>query len=310
MSQNTVLIVSNTDDQHVAIIHEQLRERSIESIRLDSDTFATKSNSWRIYADVVKSSHSSWFTPGVDVVWYRKVRLQDVAEPVESFVHQETEGLLDSILNNYKECRWVNARDSLARARPKISQLQSAKELGFRIPDTIVTNDIEELKNFAAQHDGKIIAKPIQTQVIESPDCPLVLGTRQLTQEHYVSATKFAPCYAQERLLLNSEIRIVVFGNQLHAFRMTAKQSTDDLKQLELDQIHHEKCSIDGLVSQKIHSLMSFYGLEFGAIDLAVIDDGEPVFLELNPNGQWLWLQYMTGENLIDPFIDFLCFER
>jgi len=31
------------------------------------------------------------------------------------------------------------------------------------------------------------------------------------------------------------------------------------------------------------------------------------VFLEINPNGQWLWLQYMTEVNLEDPFIDFLC---
>jgi glutathione synthase/RimK-type ligase-like ATP-grasp enzyme len=64
---------------------------------------------------------------------------------------------------------------------------------------------------------------------------------------------------------------------------------------------------LDPVVAQKVHKVMSYYKLEFAAIDFAVVDDGEPVFLELNPNGQWLWLQYMTGVNLADPFIDFLC---
>ena len=163
------------------------------------------------------------------------------------------------------------------------------------------------MEEFAAQHDGQIVAKPIQAQVVGSANHALVVGTRRLTSEHFESAARFSPCYAQERLLLKSEIRVVVFGDQLYPFRLTAREKADDLKQLKLSHIDHERCGLDESISRKIRSLMVFYGLEFGAIDLAVIDEEEPVFLELNPNGQWLWLQYMTGVNLIDPFIDLLC---
>jgi len=37
------------------------------------------------------------------------------------------------------------------------------------------------------------------------------------------------------------------------------------------------------------------YGLEFSAIDLARHIDGTYVFFELNPNGQWAWVEQLTG---------------
>ena len=307
ISQKSILIVSNSDDAHATAVHDRLKGRSIRAHRLDSDTFTSKQHSWRIRPDANHKSHSSWFIPDIDVVWYRKVVFPEVADAVQSFISQETKGLFDCVLANYRNCRWINPRDRLAEAKPKIAQLECAKDVGLRIPDTLITTSVDALKEFAARHDGHIVAKPIQAQVVGSDDRVLVVGTRQLTSGYFESATKFSPCYTQEKLLLKSEIRVVVFGAQLHSFRLTAKEKADDLKQLKLSQIDHERCELDESTSRKIRSLMLLYGLEFGAIDLAVVDEKEPVFLELNPNGQWLWLQYMTGENLIDPFIDLLC---
>jgi glutathione synthase/RimK-type ligase-like ATP-grasp enzyme len=125
--------------------------------------------------------------------------------------------------------------------------------------------------------------------------------------EHFTSAIRFTPCYAQEKLKINAEMRVVMFGSEPHAFRLTPKRSADDLKQLELEEILHEPCRIDLETLRKIRALMAHFNLQFSAIDFAIVDDGEPVFLELNPNGQWLWLQYMTGVNLSEPFADFLC---
>ena len=307
MSQKNVLIASNTDDAHATAVQDRLRERSIPGVRLDSDTFTSGQHIWRVHSDTNLASSSSWYVPDVNVVWYRRVKFPEPTNAVQSFLNQEGQGLLDCILADYRDCRWVNPRDRLVEARSKIVQLQRAKGAGLRIPDTIVTTSLEALGKFSARHNGQVVAKPIQAQVVGSGDDSLVIGTRQLSLEHFESAIKFAPCYAQERLLLKSEIRVVAFGDRLYSFRLTAKEKADDLKQLKLSQIDHERCELDGSTSRKIHSLMLLYGLEFAAIDLAVIDDEEPVFLELNPNGQWLWLQYMTGENLIDPFIDLLC---
>jgi hypothetical protein len=47
-------------------------------------------------------------------------------------------------------------------------------------------------------------------------------------------------------------------------------------------------------VSQGDTQLRAF-GLNFGCFDILVTKAGEPVFLEMNPNGQWLWVENMTG---------------
>lgn len=44
--------------------------------------------------------------------------------------------------------------------------------------------------------------------------------------------------------------------------------------------------------------------LKFGAIDLIKDKDGNYVFLEINPNGQWAWVQTQTGLPIAEAIID------
>ena len=43
-------------------------------------------------------------------------------------------------------------------------------------------------------------------------------------------------------------------------------------------------------VADRLKELMRLLGLTFGGIDLVLTPDGDYVFLEVNPSGQWLWL--------------------
>ena len=53
-------------------------------------------------------------------------------------------------------------------------------------------------------------------------------------------------------------------------------------------------------------ALCRHYGLEFGAIDLAIGPDGAYTFFEINPNGQWAWLEQETGQPLRSRLADLL----
>lgn len=44
--------------------------------------------------------------------------------------------------------------------------------------------------------------------------------------------------------------------------------------------------------------MLKHYGLHFGVFDFIKSKKGEDVFLELNPNGQWLWLELKSGFNI------------
>ncbi len=312
MARNSsILIVTESDDHHVRIISEALAQRNVSVFRLDVDTFLDEQDAhpfvWSIMGGVA-AVHGTQLPCDVTTVWYRRRNpFHDAKDSVESFVWQEREGIVESILNTYESCRWVNRRSSLVRARPKLSQLVKARQQGLRIPKTIVTNSLDELSSFADACDGDIVAKPIQTQVLHDGTEHLVLGTRTLHKNDFNAAISHMPCYAQEKLPVRSELRVVVFGEHMYAFRQTRKSDADDIKQLSLDQIRHEYCTLDECIATKLQALMRHYELEFAAIDLVEVDSGDLVFLEINPNGQWLWLQYATGTDLATPFVRFLC---
>ena len=42
-------------------------------------------------------------------------------------------------------------------------------------------------------------------------------------------------------------------------------------------------------------ALMDFYGLNYGAADFILTPDGRHVFLELNPSGEFFWLEHGPG---------------
>jgi glutathione synthase/RimK-type ligase-like ATP-grasp enzyme len=47
-------------------------------------------------------------------------------------------------------------------------------------------------------------------------------------------------------------------------------------------------------------------GLLFGAIDMILTPDGRYVFLELNPNGEYLWIEHLTGLAISDAVCELL----
>lgn len=302
MLSKTVLFVTTSDDAHANHIAPLLVKRGARIERIDGDRFPTK----RWHIDLSSGSPLLQLVESIDTVWYRRVVLTERFDETSQFIRQETEGLLNSLLLECEGKRWVNPRSSTDRARPKLHQLRTARTFGFRTPNSIVTNQEDTLIEFFEQHGCEIVAKPIQTQVIVTPASKLVVGTRRLMRQDLKSAIQFFPCFAQERLKLIYEMRVVVFKDQLFAFRLKPLVPADDLKQLKLNQIAHEVCTLDVSTQCKVRQLMSHYGLEFGAFDFGVTDDDEPYFLELNPNGQWLWLQFMTGYDLETPFVNLL----
>jgi len=307
MRQKIVAIVTTSDDAHANYIAPHLEKVGARILRINGDmipsapchlTFATTS-------PIIEELYG--IDPlSVDVVWYRKVIFPERFDPTSQFLRQETDGFIGSLLMELEGARWVNHRFAIERSRPKLHQIKVAQRYGFRVPDSIVTNQIHVLREFLELHDHQVVAKPIQTQVIVTPESPLVLGTRRLSIEDLSSATQYFPCYAQERLIFKYEMRVIVFGNRMHGFAIERRVPADDLKQLPLKHVDHRVCEINSELSEKIKKYMHHFTLEFGAFDFGIVDDEEPYFLELNPNGQWLWLQFATQYNLEQHFIELL----
>ncbi len=105
------------------------------------------------------------------------------------------------------------------------------------------------------------------------------------------------------------ELRITVFGEQVFACRLLSPDR-DDTRALNWEDPQslppHEATTIPDHLAESCTLLVRDYGLAYGAIDVVVTPEGEHVFLELNPNGQWAWIEERTGLPLGNALIDVL----
>jgi glutathione synthase/RimK-type ligase-like ATP-grasp enzyme len=123
----------------------------------------------------------------------------------------------------------------------------------------------------------------------------------------YHRTIRYAPVIIQEYVPKLLEVRATVVGSQVFAAAIHSQRShrtRHDWRHYDFDRTPHEAHALPDRVSQLCIDLVQSLNLNFGAIDLVLTPDDEYVFLEINPSGQWLWIQELTelpiGEAIAD----------
>lgn len=74
-----------------------------------------------------------------------------------------------------------------------------------------------------------------------------------------------------------------------------SQQTIEDWRRYDLPNTPHKPYALPMDLEQKCIALVKTLGLIFGCIDMIITPNNEYVFLEINPNGQWLWIEQLTG---------------
>jgi len=191
---------------------------------------------------------------------------------------------------------WVNHPTAQSEASFKVRQLQVAKDCGFDIPKTLITNDPAQVIEFHESCNRKIIYKLIDESTwecfpeFEIPKGIPTLPFRDDDLEH-VQQIRYGLHLFQERIDKESDIRVTVVGQKIFAVKIESQLGKGDVDfrmdysvPMALHQLPDE-------ISEKCFSVLKVLGLNFGAIDLCLTRDGGYVFLEVNAAGQWLWME-------------------
>ena len=113
---------------------------------------------------------------------------------------------------------------------------------------------------------------------------------------HMLDTLVYAPCMIQERIQAKYELRITVIEDMVFSARLDLpKTSWDDIHNTNDGQIIKTPINLTGDDEEKCKQLMASLGLKYGAIDLVVDNTGRMVFLEVNPTGDWYWIEKSTG---------------
>jgi len=242
----------------------------------------------------------------VHVVWWRRVRADQKVEAEFQadqlrLINNDCRGGLAGALASHITGRWVSRPDATDRAADKLFQLSAARAAGFRTPRTLLGQAREDVIAFRAGLEGRMIVKP----VVGTGGA--LLFTQFLDDPATVPAESFAvaPAIYQEYVPGTRHIRLNCFGDQSWAAVIESCRLDwrPDLN------VPVEPWPVPAGVHRQVREVLDHLGLRMGIVDLKERPDGELVWLEVNPQGQFLFLDGLTGMNLADRFAEFLLLE-
>jgi glutathione synthase/RimK-type ligase-like ATP-grasp enzyme len=222
-----------------------------------------------------------WRRPGRTVVGSSTAECEWVAREANAGFR----GLLSAL-------PWLNDPDDIRRAEHKPLQLANAARVGLTIPATLITNDPDEARDFVKTYPSAIY-KPLTSGVLTDGRVIYASPVDAGTIDDSVRLTSHL---FQQRIEKAYELRVTAVDGQFFAARIDT-HSEAGARDWRSDHMNltYSPASLPCQVADKLRRFLGTQRLRFAAIDLIVTPQGEHVFVEANPNGQWAWLEDETG---------------
>ncbi|WP_375561048.1 MvdC/MvdD family ATP grasp protein [Bernardetia sp. OM2101] len=315
MKRTKILIISNTTDYEVDEIEKSLEKDVF--LRINTDNLNTE---YEIYIDLEefefrvtnKNTNISIHSTEIKTIWWSRdsnIDSSEIEEHLKTFLTNEYSASLYALLAcaENSSIKIVSNPNFTRQAADKIKQQIQAKKVGFQIPKQVITNTIESFKDFAK--DKTILFKSIY-------------GSDYITKENSENAyftypTLISPqmyewiindeidfhiYHFQEKLDFICEYRVVIFGNQLYAFKIEGdytldwRRSEDKIKFTYIENFSFSQSCFDYLTS---------FNLDFGSFDF-IETKNKFYFIECNNPGYFLFLDKDKKLNLAEKFTTFL----
>lgn len=319
-----VIVISTDRDVHSKEVMGYLERRGVESLLLDIQKFPTEIEIGLKKID--NSEEALLFYSG------REIDLKDVISfyyrrpvtplarlvgnhDVEEYVARESLLFLEA-LPKIVDKFWVSDPDAVRVSSRKPFQLLVAKKLGFSIPKSAIGNSPKLAADFLDlfEPEAEFAVKPVGRSFVrfKEGDKNYTTFTQRLNRKEIlenIERVKNCPLIFQEYIQKDFELRITVVDNKAFAcaiYSQKSEKTKTDWRRYDISNTPHEVFSLPSEIKQKCLALVRQLGLEFGCIDMIVTSKGEFVFLEINPVGQWLWIEELIGLPITEAVADIL----
>lgn len=303
-----ILCITHSRDYfNVDIFTDYLQSKNIQIFRLNTDQInhSQKLNVFfengNQYFEITNKKGNKIHSKDIKAVWHRKswgVTLPKNLE--ESFIEifqNEYKNLRQNIFSCLKDVPWINDfHTEVFIENNKIYQLQIAKKYGLKIPETIYSNDSKTIKEFFKEKcSGKMIAKLHGSfrQSMSGKNAFFPTTILQKQDLNNLTDVKFSPMIFQPYIEKEYELRVMFVDGNFFVGKINSENSED----WRVMQNHYfwEKYDLPENVKKSIIKMMKNFGLINGAIDIIKDKNGNYVFLEVNPQGEWGMLQKELG---------------
>ncbi|MEU5945958.1 MvdC/MvdD family ATP grasp protein [Micromonospora sp. NPDC047465] len=312
-----ILILTQADDVHADAAEAELGRRDARWLRFDPAQVPTRASIAVHFADgrVRRTLHHDGGQVDLDevsAVWFRRpgrpVPPAHLTGYLADFVAGESATFVGDAWETLDALAVPAPRPVVQRAQYKLRQLQLAAQLGFELPETVAGNHPDAVLDLFNAHGGHLISKQVglnrlggglvrYTEPVRHRDLVHVEGIRQ------------CPVIVQSYVPKRLELRVTVVGERVYAAAIDSQHAHHTRYDWRrYDDKNSRMCPWDlpGDVAARCVELTRRLGLRYGAIDLVLTPDDRYVFLEINPSGQYLWVEDATGLPITAAIVDLL----
>ena len=308
-----ILVVSFEGEEHTDAVVKLLGQMGREVARIDLADFPMRAGLAAQWAEEPKAQFLLDTASGpVDLaharaVWWRRVRPFeiDLAIPQpdrRQFAVSETTQAVHGVLESLN-CPWVNPRLADEAAHHKPYQWTVAQRVGLRIPRTLVTSKADAAREFITELGlGHVVFKAFLASIEDWRETRLV-ESQDLDR---LDLLRYAPVIFQE-YVPGVDLRVTVLGSRMFAAEIDARHSSYPVDmRMVIGEGTVAAVELPAALQMRLLALQKSLGLVYGAIDLRRTDEGEYYFLEVNPAGQWMFVEQRTGLPIAQAHADLL----
>jgi glutathione synthase/RimK-type ligase-like ATP-grasp enzyme len=298
-----ILVISTAKDEHAKAVLEELELIGARSHLLDLSAFPEQLSLILRYGPggtrqfaFQPPAHTRLDLGKCRAVWWRRPQAPHVSPQIRQTSHRyfalnECQEALGGLWHAL-DASWINDPGCDQVAHRKAYQLRVAQDVGLEIPETLITNSPSEVHEFLGRPE-RIAFKSFSATEEEWRETR-ILRDEEKAQLHQI---QHAPVIFQEYIDAVYDLRVTIVGDEIFPAAIHSQQ-TEYMVDFRMDiaNARIEPVTLPDDVSAKLAALMARLGLVYGAIDMRRTPGDHYVFLEINPAGQWLFIEQQTGQ--------------
>jgi MvdD family ATP-grasp ribosomal peptide maturase len=307
----TILIITHSrDNECISMVSNAIEERSHKVFRFNTDFFPTEVKLDIYYHQgrekiILASEQGEVDLNQVSALWYRRIRIgkripRSMDSQLRSASVEESRRTIQGMIASIRAFQ-LDPLPNRRRAENKQLQLQVAQEIGLEVPRTLTTNNPKTLRKFAQECEGGMITKMLSSFAVYENGEEKVVFTTPVKPEDLdeLDGLRYCPMTFQENIPKALELRVTVVGKQLFAAAIDSQSNRgarQDWRRRGREMINDwQTYNLPEDVAEKLLALMANLGLNYGATDIILTPDNRYVFLEVNPVGEFFWLERRPG---------------
>ncbi|MFC0599899.1 ATP-grasp ribosomal peptide maturase [Streptomyces palmae] len=311
-----ILVIAARDDWPTDRVVKVLADRGAEVFRMDAAEFpqqltlAGRIDARRGWTGGLTNAHRAVDLADIQAAYYRRPTAfqlpKGMSEPERRFAAAQARAGLGGIITAL-DCRWVSDPAAMSRAEYKPLQLATARQCGLAVPPTLITNSPDAVRAFAGDIAGPIICKPVASPVLIEDDELKVAYTRRITEDDLADLRGIDTTAHLFQAWIEKayEVRLTVAGDRLLAAEIHSTTSAGQTDwRSDYQSLSYRVTDTPPVIGDAVRRLMRRLNLRFGALDFIVSPDGQWTFLEVNPCGEWDWIQHRTGLPIAEAIAD------